>query len=807
MLFFYAGVAQQATPAGTFKIKGRIVDTLTKQPIGYAAVTVFLNGSSAVAGGMITDDNGNFTIDNLSAGDYTVKVDYIGYNIKTTPGITLNDKHLVNNIGNLPISSSAKALKDVTITGTRNYMENHLDKLVYNVEKDVTSQGGIATDVLKKLPMVNVDIDGNVDLLGDRNVRVFINGKPSAMFDNNLAEALKMIPANQIKSIEVITSPGSQYDAQGTGGIINIILKDNKAKGMNGNVSVSGGTRYQNGNTSLHVKNGDLDVSASLSGNMQLNTRTLTNFNRNADSLSLIQDGYSQVQRNGYRAQTGFDWAITKTDDINGSFAYNNFGNTNQGFVNQDQRTNLIDTYSTTNTNNYFRYRGEDWNLNYKKKFSRDGQELNLSYQGSLGGSDFWYRQHQTYTRNDSVFIGARGNNGFHDLENNVSADYAHPFSKDVQLNTGLRAAFSRINSASDHYALLTYPDIYSTDPFQTNNFNFNRDIYAAYATITFPLPDSFRMKIGVRDEYTINSVPNDTFTIPSDNFITPSGIISRSLRHNQTIKLSYARRIQRPGYGQYNPFINATDPTSFSTGNPKIQSQKMHTAELSWYKFFDKGSNILVTFFYRYSEFDWQGFSTYYDTFRVGDSLYKNVTVSKTVNAGSQQNGGLNLSGAWIVNEKLQIRPSASFFRKAIQSNLITNGTNSSFNYRVNININYQFNKNLIAEFYGGYYSVRQELQSRFPGYVSYSCGVKQQFWNKKGTLSFAALEPFNTFTKQISYTNASNYNSFSKRQYPLQYFSLSFSYKFGKIEYTEKKPEAEEGGEHQQSNPATGQ
>ncbi len=806
LLFYYSGVAQPS-PGGTYKIKGRITDTLSKQPIGYAAVTVFLNGSTAVAGGMITDDNGNFIIENLPAGDYTVKVDYIGYNIKTTSGITLNDKHPVNNIGNLPISGSTKNLKDVTVTGTRNYMENHLDKLVYNVEKDVTSQGGIATDVLKKLPMVNVDIDGNVDLLGDPNVRVFINGKPSAMFDNNLAEALKMIPANQIKSIEVITSPGSQYDAQGTGGIINIILKDNKAKGINGNVSLSGGSRYQNGNGSIHVKNGGLDVSASVSGNMQLDTRTLTSLNRTADTLGLIQNGYGAVQRNGYRAQTGFDWAISKNKDINGSFAYNNFGNTNQGFVSQHQLTDGIDTPSTTNTNNYFRYRGEDWNMNYKKKFSRDGQEFNLSYQGSVGASDFWYKQYQTYTLSNSVFAGARGDNGFHDLENNLSADYAQPFSKDIMLNTGVKAGFSRMESTSDHYELLTYPGVYSSDPFQSNDFNFNRDIYAVYGTITFPLPDSFKMKIGVRDEYTINSVPGADFTIPSDNFITPSGIISRSLSHNQTIKLSYARRIQRPGYGQYNPFVNATDPTSLSTGNPSILPQKMHTGELSYYKFYDKGSNILVTLFYRYSEDDWQGYSTYYNNYTVGDSVYKNVTVNQTINAGTEQSGGLNLSGAWAVNEKLQIRPSASFFQKYIQSPLISNGSSGSFNYRANVNISYTFNKNLVAEFYSGYNSARYEAQGKFPSFASYSIAIRQQLWNKKGNLSFSATDPFNTYTNQISYVSASNFTSVSERRYPYQYFSLSFSYKFGKIEFTEKKPEADDGSEKQQSNPASGQ
>ena len=794
IVLFNKGYSQQATSAGHCKIKGRIIDSASHQPIGYATVIAFIKGNTNVAGGIITDENGEFIIDNLQAGEYTVKIDFIGYIAKTLTSVVLSEKHPLNNLGDVPITSNTKTLNDVTITGSRNFMENHLDKLVYNVEKDVSSQGGVATDILKKVPMVSVDIDGNIDLLGDPNVRVFINGKPSAMFDNNLAEALKAIPASQIKSIEVITSPGAQYDAQGTGGIINIILKDNKAKGVNGNCSVSGGSRYQNGYANIHVKNGALDINASLSGNMQLNTKSLTSLNRTADSAQLVQNGYNTTQRNGYRPQAGFDYAITKNDDINGSFSYNNFGNASQGSLNQQQITNGLDTQTLNNSNNYFRYRGEDWNINYKRKFAKDGQELNLWYQGSSGSSDFNYQQNQRYTANDSILSGARGDNGFHDIENYLTVDYANPFSKDIMLNVGVKGTFSRMKSNSGQYPLLPIPDTFSLNPFQDNTFNFNRSIYAAYASVTFPMFKKYNLKIGVRDEYTINSSPGDTINIASDNFITPSAVISRTLNKNQTIKLSYAKRIQRPGYGQYNPFINATDPANLLTGNPGILPQKMHALESSYYRFFEKGSNILVTLFYRYSADDWQSYTTYYNSFPVGDTVYQNVTVSKTINAGTQQTGGLNISGTWAVNEKIQIRPNASFFEKYIQSNLLTNGSTSSFNYRGSINITYQVIKTLVAEFYSGYNSARYEVQGKYPSFASYSFAVRKQFLDKKATLSLSATDPFNKYTNQVTYISAANFSGMVEHRYPYQYFSLSFSYKFGKIEYIEKKPEPDE-------------
>lgn len=811
VVLFYHGFSQQAPAIGTCKIKGRVIDSATKQPVSYATITAFLTGSTNVAGGNLTDDKGQFTIENLPGGEYLAKIEFLGYYPVTKKGITLSDKKPVINIGDILLAASSKSLKDVSITASRNFMENHIDKLLYNVDKDVTSQGGVATDILKKVPMVSVDIDGNIALLGDTNVRVFINGKPSTMFDNNLAEALKAIPASQIKSIEVITSPGAQYDAQGTGGIINIVLKDNKVKGVNGNCSLSGGSRYENGSANIHVKNGSLDVNASLSGNIQLNTRTLTSMHRAADSsgLILIQDGYGQVQRNGYRAQTGFDWAINKTDDINGSYSYNNFGNTNDGVVNQEQITAYpfpADTNSVRNSNNYYRFRGSDWNINYKKKFARDGQELNLSYQGSNASSILTYGQSQRYTNNDSLFAGAKGDNRQTDNEAYLAADYAHPFSKDVMLNVGIKGSFSRVKSNSDHSLLLLPSGNYYNDPSQMNSFNYDRDIYATYVSITVPLPRNYNLKLGVRDEYTKNSVPDDTTTIASYNFVTPSGIISRTLKNNQTIKFSYARRIQRPGFSQYNPFINAADPANLSQGNPNILPQKMHAIELSYYKFYDKGSSLLVTLFYRYSEADWQGYSAYYSALKVGDSVYRNTTVSTTVNAGTEQTGGLNISGTLHLSDKLEIRGNGNLFEKYILSSLPGSGIVSSVNYRVNMNVTYQFTKTLVAELYSGYNSGTLEAQGKYPSFASYSFAIRQQLFDKKGTLTFSTTDPFNKYTSQTTYLHASNYLSassfsgYSSRNYPYQFFSLSFSYKFGKIEYKEKKQEEEEIQNHPQ-------
>ena len=202
----------------------------------------------------------------------------------------------------------------MTVTAPRGLVENKIDKLVYNAEKDITSQGGVATDILKKVPMVSVDVDGNVELQGNANILFLINGKPSSIFGNNLTDALQSIPASQIKSIEVITSPGAKYDAEGTGGIINIVLKDAKLKGINGNISLTAGSRLQNGSLNLNARKGSLGLNAFFSGNAQLSSTTINSSDRSSiDTVGqthseLIQNGSSAFTRNGYESGLGFDW-------------------------------------------------------------------------------------------------------------------------------------------------------------------------------------------------------------------------------------------------------------------------------------------------------------------------------------------------------------------------------------------------------------------------------------------------------------------------------------------------------------------
>src|SRR5215831_9661413 len=316
MLFIFSATLAQNKERTDAKarITGTVVDSLSTLPLEYATITIIKNGEKNASNGATSDNLGNFTVTNVAAGTYTLVVESIGYASFTIHDLVINQKHEVVDLRNIKLRKKHETLQNVTVTVQKKLVENKIDKLVYNAEKDITSQTGVATDVLKKVPQVSVDVDGNVELAGSSSIRFLINGKPSTAFGSIITDVLQSIPASQIKSIEVITNPGAKYDAQGLGGIINIILKHSTVQGINGIVSLTAGTIMQNGSFNINARKGKFGVNAFLSGNARLTTTTPKSLQRiSTDTATktnalLQQDGSSEFNRHGYQTGIGFDW-------------------------------------------------------------------------------------------------------------------------------------------------------------------------------------------------------------------------------------------------------------------------------------------------------------------------------------------------------------------------------------------------------------------------------------------------------------------------------------------------------------------
>ncbi|HTR29245.1 MAG TPA: TonB-dependent receptor [Puia sp.] len=796
-----------STPSGpVVRITGRIVDSSSRQPIQYATISVFGANASRPLGGMMTGSKGEFSITAPRSGEFLLAIECIGYaKLKLGP---FSAEARRTALGDILLNKEAANLQSVTITAPRGLVENKLDKIVYNAEKDVTSLGGVATDILKKVPMVSVDVDGNVDIMGNTNILFLINGRPSSIFGNNLADALQTIPASQIKSIEVITSPGAKYDAEGTGGIINIILKDNRVNGVNGNLSMTGGSRLENGSFNFNVRRGRFGLNSFFSGNAQLPSTTLNSSFRNSydsagnlQSSLLQQDGSSRFYRNGYETGLGLEWDAGKYDVISGGLQYSSFGNNSRGSYQQTETdytppgTTPADIIrSLVKSNSQFRARSLDWNLRYKRTFAREDRELDFSVDGTYGRNTASYGQLQSRPDGDSAFAGSTGKSSGYDRETNIRLDYTEPFGEKVRLETGGRVQLRRISSNSPVYSFDGTTGEYPYNTSQSDSLIYNRHVYAGYASVTFPAFHFLDVKAGVRFERTTTGAAfsrvADPF-IPSYNSWVPSVVLSHSFPHDQTLKITFARRLERPDYRELNPYVNASDPKNLSRGNPLLRPEDAYNFELGYSKSFEEGSALNIVAFYHKSDHDIQPFIQYYSSFPLGDSVYTNVSVNTPMNIGSENNYGVNIYGSVPLGKKLNLRTNITAFDRYIVTGSLGGPPVNSLNYRINLNASYQFSSTFIGEFFGNFRSARNEIQGRYPSFTTYNIAVRKQFWNKKASIAITATNPFNLYVNQATAVAGTDFTLNSLRRIPFRSFGINFTWKFGKLEFKKDKDE----------------
>jgi len=799
------------------QLTGKVLDSATKVPVSYATVSIFKQGSPSPFNGVVTDDNGNFTVSNLAVGDYRVVIDFIGYRKKTLAHVVLTKDAPNVPLGTILLASAQNQLKTVEIVSKAPVVENKIDKMVYNVANDLTSQGGSAADVLPKLPQVTVDIDGNVELQGNANIQFLINGKPSSIFGASLTDALQSIPASQIKSIEVITSPGAKYDANGTGGIINIVLKDSKIQGVNGSVNLTAGTRRENGSFNLNVRKGNFGVNAFFNGGEQINSTTINSTNRLSfngardTSTNLNQQGSSGFTRGGYQSGISFNWDITPKDQLTVSAGFNHFENHTFGPTNQEQtayditnNTIASDVLSLRNSDSRFVGQYYDYSVAYKKTFNKENQELDVLFHSSYGNNQSNFTQQQDYLTGGYPTSGSIGNNPGTDHETDISIDYTQPFSKTFTIETGAKTTIEDINNTVVTDTLAN--GAYVPDPGQTYGFNYDRKIYAAYLSATFSLFNDFiDGKAGVRDEYTSTTADFPGVSIPGYNTIAPSAVLSHKIDATQSFKLSYTYRIQRPNYNSLDPFYNVSDPHNISTGNPNLKPEIGNNYEFGYSKNFAQGANIYAGVFYRYNTNDIQSYTTFYDTLSVNGNKYSDVSLTQSYNIGTETTEGISLFASLPVTDNLNLR-SNMMFSDRITTNP-GNPTVSGFYYRVNLNATYQFPHDFTAEVFGNYNSSQRTIQGTRPVFAFYNLAVRKQYMKKKLSIGLTAADPFSKYIDQTTTTAGSNFYQSSLREVPFRSFGITLSYRFGKLEFKKEKPKDDkDNNNNMPDNPDTG-
>jgi hypothetical protein len=805
-LFFHSKSQSPAPAAASTTLTGMILDSVSHQPVEYATISLFKSGDNQTVNGALSNTQGKFKMEVTQSGVFDLLVESIGYTPYTLKGVRIEvNSHRV--LEKIYLNKKITKLADVVVVAPQNLVETRIDKMVYNAEKDLTSQGGVATDVLKKIPMVSVDVDGNVELAGSNSIRFLIDGKPSTAFGTNIADVLQSIPASQIKSIEVITNPGAKYDAEGLGGIINIVLKHSMVKGLNGNVSLTAASRNENGSVNLSARNGNFGVNLYLNGNYRIPVNTPSTSTRISQDTSaktqviFEQDGSSRFTRFGMQGGLGIDYTFHKKNSLNFSISTNSFGNNNNGYLNQSQSTSdnngmsVSDVYTLSETQSDFRLHEINTSLDYKKTFAKENQELNIGIHSSFGKGTYNSTNNQFAQPGDSLFYGTRNNNPGNQAQTEIVADYSQPIGKETVWGLGGKMTFMDIHSTSNVLNLQPETGTYNYDSTLSNNLHYQQTVSALYTELSFPVAGWFDVKAGVRYERTERNTffsdISQQVPEPGYNTFVPSLFLSRKLDDRNTIRLSYSKRINRPDYRELNPFINTTDPNNFTTGNPYLSPEIQHRIELGWKSDLGSGSSVMINAFYRTSQDDIQPYVVYYASLPVGDTVYTNVSVSKQENIGLEKDLGMNVFADIHTSPKFNVRGNLFvFYRKT--ENAIDPGQNSqSWNYRANLNMSYSFSNTLAGEFFGNFTSPRNELQGRYPSFSSYTLAFRKQILKKKGSIALTATNIFSEYINQTTQIYGQGFTTDNTRKVPYRSIGINFTWKFGKLEFKKPKPE----------------
>jgi outer membrane receptor protein involved in Fe transport len=792
MLITPLAMAQNTSVAKSgYNVSGVILDNKSKQPVPYAAVALVDASSLQNVAGAVADFNGKFVISGFKAGSYFVQATFVGYQAFSSNPFELSETNTQMDLGTISMEEETVALEEVTVMGQRDLIEEKVDRTIYNAQNDKTLVGGDATDVLRRVPMLSVDLDGNVSMRGSSRILVLINGKQSAVVANNIAEAMKQIPAEEIKSIEVITSPSAKYDAEGTGGVINIITKKNNLQGGSLNVNSSVGLRGSNLGLNASLKKGKMGYSLggfgragyNISGffdNQQLVT------NADGTQLNILQSAETRNNMAFGRYNFGWDYDINKYNFMTASvsFGLRNMKNRQDGLLTQTffenalRSSNLRDV-NVTNFNNNI-----DVNYNYTKTFEKPMKEFSISglYSQSTLNNDFI---NSLYDGSFSGIISRVKNyNEGINKEYTIQLDYVTPVGsgKGQILEYGakniLRKAVSDFSYFTSVGANGPFEEI--TEVVRSNEFSYDQNVTAGYASFTSSFLKNYTAKGGLRYEYTAieadfrnSEMPAD---IPAYGLWVPSVNLSRKLSKGNMIKAAYNRRVQRPSLNFLNPNINDANPQQITQGNPLLEPELTDNYELA-YSTFVKGSSLNFTTFIRNTTGSIQPVRTVQDN-DVIFTTFENI--GKETAYGLSIFSNINISGKFSLNGSID-----TYYAR------LTNGSedplyaaaNEGFVVSGRLFGNYTLPKEWQIQAFTFMRGRQVELQGSSGGFGVYGLNLNKQFNERKGSIGFGA----ENFFTQVFRINNELTTPFIIQQSTVglrnMNFKVNFTYRIGKL------------------------
>ncbi len=756
-------------------IKGFIRDRASGGNIEFATISLLKMPDSTLMETVTTDRKGRFAFKNVPAGVFRVQSTFIGFekDIKT---FSLQENQQLE-VGTIQIVSEPATLSDVKVKSSRSLLNTSIDRKIYNVEQDIMAQTGSASDVLKNVPSVEVDIEGNISLRGSGDVLILINGRPSPLMGKSKAEVLQQMPANTIERIEVITNPSARYKPDGTSGIINIVLKKNTKKGWNGSIggNASNRNRY-NTNANMNYNPGKLNLFGTFS--FRKDNRMRYGIIERTELLP-IKTFYQETSRSAFKplsflGSLGIDYNLNENNilSVSGNFLKRKLILSEISERSYFDENRLLNASLTRTRYDPETELEKEFSASWQHNFEREDEELHIEINSSQDNEteDNHYSNifTQPFSRPsfDNTLIRQTDN------QQNITADYTLPLAEDEQIEAGYEGNFNQLDLDFYGEYFDTAQSKFIGDVTRTNQFLYKDFKHALYATYQKAF-EKFSYSAGVRLEQVLlkgNLVTLDSLFKNNYLNIYPTLHLSYKPGENE-IQLNYSRRVNRPDGDELNPFPEYRDPRNISAGNPKLLPEFIHSFEIG-YSLQNKKYSFVPSLYYRYKR---NGFTT--TTLKINDSTF----LTTLQNLSNDQAAGLELIFSAKDGKFISANISSNFFYNKIEAaNLGYPQTKSIISFSTNLNTTFTLSKSTTLQVSSNIRSARLTPQGNSKGSIVLNSGLRQDFFRKKLTAIITASDIFKTF-RQSSTLNTPSFYQQNVNKRDAQIIFVGLNYRFG--------------------------
>ena len=777
-------------------ITGTVTDSETNIPLEYATISVFNVNSEDAINGVITDSNGEFSIE-LSKGNYDFKVEFISFKIKYYRNIIVNNPL---SLGTIELSIDENILDEIEVIGEKTEIEIKLDKTVYNIGKDLTLKGSSVSDVLDNLPSIEVDIEGNVSLRGNESVRILINGKPSGLVGISSNEALKQFPSESVEKVEVITSPSARYNAEGTAGIINIILRRSKLTGFNGSLSLNSGYPERYGvSANLNYRTKKLNFFNNIGYNTRTSEGSFVNeteyYTDQAINNFLNENGVRDSERNSNYLNTGIEYFISDKTSVVGSYVFrksdgftNNTNNVNQNFNSISKFSERLEKESEIDDTNEF-------SINLTHDFNKEGHVLTMDYQKEKSSEN-----ENGFISNSQLkpiltkYLSEKVNTDEIQESELFKIDYVLPIKKDGQFELGFR----RSNQHQDIDYLAKNEDLngdFINDLNLSNTLLYNEKVNAFY-TQYGNKKNKFSFLLGLRYEEsktTVKQLANNTNNVKNYNDFFPTLNLSYQIKEDETITFGYNRRIRRARSYFINPFPSKSSATNIFQGNPNIDPTYSNGIDLGYLKRYEK-LTLNGSIYYRKETGVFTFISENTGDFVLVNEILVPVLRRTPINLASNKQIGLELNANFNQSKNWRLNGSLNFYESETLGEymgIVYDSKNLTWSGRLSNNLKLFSSVDWQTSF--RYRAPQKTAVSERKASIYSNTAFSKDLLKDKITLTFKVNDIFETGKWRIESFNE-NYRSYSESNWRGgRTLELNLIYRFN-----QKKKETRNSGDY---------